>query len=303
MLKSNTTRAYAMLAIVMLFWAGNSIVGRAIHGQIPPLTLAWFRWTGALLVLLPFALPHLRAEAAAIRASWKRLLLLGLLGVASFNAFLYTALEHMPATNSLLLQAAIPALVLLCDRLLYGVRATWLVLASVLLSTIGVLFVVLHGDFHALLALRLGKGEILMLIAVAVWSLYSSMLRERPAVSQLAFLAVTFAIGVAAMTPLALWEAASGRHVAWSAGAAGAILYVALFPSLIAYLLFNMAVEAVGAAKAGQASTLLPLFGALLAALFLGEALHGYHLMGMALILLGIAMSAFSRPAKSVSGP
>lgn len=297
MLKSGPARAYAMLAIVMLLWAGNSIVGRAIHGQVPPLTLAWFRWTGAVLVLLPFAWRHLKADAAAIRAGWKPLLLLGLLGVASFNAFLYTALEHMPATNSLLLQAAIPALVLFCDRLIYGVRATWLVLVSVLLSTIGALLVVLHGDFHALLGLRLGTGEILMLIGISVWALYTSLLRERPAVSQLAFLAVTFLIGSAAMTPLALWEAASGRHILWSPGTVGAIFYVALFPSLIAYLLFNMAVSAIGAARAGQASTLLPLFGALLAALFLDEALHGYHFAGMALILLGIGLSAFSRPA------
>lgn len=297
MLKSPTTRAYAMLAIVMLLWAGNSIVGRAIHGQVPPLTLAWFRWSGALLVLLPFAWRHLRTDAAAIRAGWKQLLLLGLLGVASFNAFLYTALEHMPATNSLLLQAAIPALVLLFDRLIYHVRATWLVLASVLLSTIGALLVVLHGDFHALLGLRLGIGEILMLIGITVWALYTSLLRERPAVSQLAFLAVTFAIGAAAMTPLALWEAASGRHVLWSPGTMGAIFYVALFPSLIAYLLFNMAVSAIGAARAGQASTLLPLFGAFLAAFFLGETLHLYHFAGMALILFGIGLSAFARPA------
>jgi drug/metabolite transporter (DMT)-like permease len=290
-----------MLVVVMLLWAGNSIVGRAIHGQVPPLTLAWFRWTGALLVMLPFVWRDLIANLPAVRAAWKRILILGLLGVASFNAFLYTALEHMPATNSLLLQAAIPALVLLFDRLFFGLRATPRAILAVLVSTLGVLLVVLHGDLLALFDLRLGYGEILMLIAVTAWALYTSLLRERPDVSQLSFLAVTFAIGVVAMTPLAIGEALVGRHILWSPGTIAAILYVALFPSLIAYLLFNMAVATLGAARTGQASTLLPLFGALLAAGFLGEKLHGYHAAGMVLILIGILLSAWGRAEKPAS--
>ncbi|NML07182.1 DMT family transporter [Sphingomonas sp. G-3-2-10] len=301
MLKSPTTRAYAMLTIVMLLWAGNSIVGRAVRDDIPALTLAWFRWSGALLILLPFAFASLKADRAVIRAHWKPILLLGLLGVAAFNALLYSGLRYTPASNAMLIQAAIPALVLLFDRLLFRERPRALQLLGVTASTLGVLFVVVHGDFAALLALRLGPGELLVLLAVSFWALYTSLLRLRPEVSPLSFLAVTFAIGALAMSPLALWEASAGRHVVWQASTAGAIFYVAIFPSLIAYLLFNLAVTQLGGARAGQFSTLLPLFGAFLAAFFLGETLHLYHFAGMALILGGIAMTALSRPKAPVA--
>jgi drug/metabolite transporter (DMT)-like permease len=124
------------------------------------------------------------------------------------------------------------------------------------------------------------------------------LLRKRPAVSPLSFLLATFLVGVAAIAPLALWEAIAGPPLRWSAGVGAAFLYVALLPSLVSYLIYNRATELVGPARAGQTITLLPLFGSLLSAALLGEPLHPYHFAGMALILVGIVVSALApRPA------
>lgn len=285
-------RAFAMLGVVMLLWAGNSIVGRAVREDIAPFTLAFVRWSGALLLLLPFAARGLLRDAPAIRASWKIVLALGLTGVAAFNAFLYSGLRYTPATNALLLQAAIPALVLLFDRLLLGTQSGRGQTIGVLLSTLGVVLIVFRGDPSAVRQLHFGTGDLLVLAAVVVWALYTVLLRLRPAIAPASFLAVTFGIAVVAMAPLAAHEWRQGGAVHWSPGTVAAFAYVAVLPSLIAYFLFNAAVARVGPGRAGQTITLMPLFGALLSVALLGERLHPYHLAGMAFILLGIVVTA-----------
>lgn len=289
------TAAYAMLALVMLLWAGNSIVGRAVRDEIPPFLLALLRWTGALLVIAPFAARHILEDRATIRRSWPVILLLGLLGVAAFNAFLYSGLRYTTASNGMLLQAAIPALVLVADFAIFGVRARAGAMLGVALSTIGVVIIVFQGRMGALSEVVFNRGDALILCAVVVWAFYTSLLRLRPRLHARSFLGLTFAIGVAAMLPLAATEAAEIAAMRWTPEVFGAILYVALLPSVVAYALFNAAVATLGPASAGQAITLMPLFGALLAALTLGEQLHGHHFAGMTLILGGIIVSAIFR--------
>jgi len=292
---SNTLlRAYAFLVVVMLFWAGNAIVGRAVRDDIPPFTLALVRWAGATTILLPFAWRRLRADSAMLYANWRIVLLLGLLGVAAFNALLYSGLRHTTASNSLLIQAGIPAMVVLFGRLIFGERAPLLQVLGVIASTIGVAWVVSRGDVEMLLHLRLGPGDLLILAATVAWALYTVLLKLRPAVDPVSFLATTFIIASLTMFPLAAHEWWTGATVRWGPSTFGAFAYVAVLPSLLAYFLYNRAVGMIGAGRAGQMIALLPLFGALLAVLLLGEQLHGFHLWGMAFIVAGIALSAIA---------
>ncbi len=293
-------RAYVLLGLVMLLWAGNSIVGRAVRDDVGPFTLSFVRWAGASLVLLPFALGPMRRDWAVLKASWLIVVVLGLTGVAAFNALMYTGLHFTTATNGLLLQAAIPPAVLGADRLLFGTRASLAQLWGIGASMLGVAVIVFQGQPSHVLGFRFGVGDALVLVAVVDWALYTVLLRKRPAVSPLSFLLATFLIGVVAIAPLALWEALTGPPVRWSLGVGGAFLYVALLPSLVSYLIYNNAADVVGPARAGQAITLLPLFGALLSAALLGETLHAYHFAGMALILIGIVVGALApRAARS----
>jgi drug/metabolite transporter (DMT)-like permease len=282
--------AYAMLVLVMLFWAGNAIVGRAIRDDVPPLLLALLRWTGALAIVLPFARPAFRVDGPALRRGWRATLILGLLGIAAFNALLYSGLARTAASNALLLQAGIPALVLIADRIGFGVRPRVAEVVAVAVAGAGIALIVFRADWHNVAAFALNPGDALVLASVVVWALYTSLLRLRPPVAPATFLAVTFAIGVAAMLPAAFVEWLAGRRIDPTPAALAGIAYVAVFPSTIAYALYNRAVGAIGPAAAGRAIALMPLFGALLAAALLGEALHGYHAVGMTMILAGIVL-------------
>lgn len=295
-------RAFAVLGLVMLFWAGNSIVGRAVRDDIPPFTLAFVRWSCASLVLLPFAARQVWQDRAAIAAGWKPVLLLGVLGVGLFNTLLYASLHHTTATNALLLQAAIPPAVILLDYLFFRVRSNRWQGLGVALSVLGVAAVVFEGDPSAALRLHFGDGDALVLVACIVWALYTVLLRLRPQIAPVSFVAVTFWIGILFTAPLAAWEWHNGQQVRWSAQVVGAFAYVSLFPSLISYLLYNWATGKVGPASAGQAITLMPLFGALLSAAILGEALYAWHWAGMGLILGGIVLAALALGGKLPAG-
>lgn len=281
----------------MVFWCGNSIVGRAIRHDIPPFTLAFVRWTLGVFILAPLAWRSLHTDWPTIRRNWHQILLLGIVGIASFNALLYSGLRETTATNALLIQAGIPTLVLVFDRLLFGSRAPVARVTGVAISALGVLTIVFRADYRVLLTLSFGRGDAFIVASVVAWALYTALLRLRPPIAQLSFLALTFVVGAVCMVPLASHEWRT-MDVNLTRQSVAAIGYVAIFPSVIAYFLFNRAVAEIGPAAAGQTISLQPLIGAGLAALLLGESLHGYHLVGMALILVGIAVPIVFRSAR-----
>ncbi|HVK81786.1 MAG TPA: DMT family transporter [Verrucomicrobiae bacterium] len=286
------TLAYASLAIVMLLWAGNSIVGRAIRDDVAPFTLAFVRWLGAFLIVAPFAAAHVAKDWPLLVRHAGIVILLAVLGVGAFNALLYSGLHHTTATNGLLLQAAIPPLVLVCNALFFRERSSLMQILGVALAALGVVIIVLRADLHLLRNFSFGIGDLMILAAVVAWALYTSLLRLRPSVHPLSFLAISFLIGVLCMAPLAAFEWLNGDIPQSTPAVLGAFVYVAIFPSVVAYTLFNAAVAKIGAGAAGQTIALMPLLGAGLASLLLREPLHAYHFYGMALIIAGLALGA-----------
>jgi len=295
----SSIRAYAALALTMLFWAGNAIVGRAVRGDIGPFTLAFGRWFIAIVLLTPFASRALLAQWPQIRRHWRAIVFLGLVGVAAFNGFLYSGLRFTTASNGLLLQALIPALVLLIGVLAFRDRVSPGQVLGVLLSTMGVTVIVFRGDASAVSQLSLGLGDALILCGCVAWAIYTACLRLRPPIQPLSFMYLTFCIGAAAMAPMALDELTT-QPVHWGLTVAGGLAYVGIFPSLCAYFLYNGAVARLGAGPAGQTISLMPVFGALMATQLLGEQLHWYHGLGIVAILCGIILTwVMQRPARS----
>ncbi len=285
-------QAYLLLPFTFLFWAGNAIVGRAVADSFPPAALAQLRWIGAGLIVLPFAWRYLRADAALIRKHWVVLLVMSFTGITVFNTLQYAALEHTTALNVLLLQATMPLLIAAGSFVINRDRLTGGQIAGIAVSIAGVLAIVSGGDLNVLLHFRLNPGDAIFVFALAVYSIYSALLKRRPGLHWLSFLAVTIWWGAILLLPVTIWEFAQGARPEMTAGNGLALVYVMIFPSVIAYLCFNRGVELIGPNRVGPFFHLVPLFGTLLAVALLGEAFTLAHAAGAALIACGIGLAS-----------
>ena len=285
--------AWPLLALANLFWAGNIVLGRGVAGLVPPVALAYFRWTGAFLVGLGFALPHLRQDWPVLRRQWKLMLLLSATGVASYNTMSYIGLTETTALNVLLLQSAMPLVILMWAFGLFRDRPSRAQAAGVLVSLAGVATIAARGSLGILLHLSVNRGDVWVLAAMVINGSYAAMFRHRPRTHPMSFLVATMGLGSCMILPFFLWERASGATIGTDWQAFAALGYIAVFPSFIAYLCFNRGIELIGAARAGQSMHLMPVFGSVLAVAFLGERFHVYHATGIALIAAGIVMASF----------
>lgn len=285
-----------LLSLTVLFWAGNSIAGRALADVTPPIALSFWRWVLALALVTPLAWPHLRRDAPTLLRQWRMVMLLAATGVASFGVLLYFGLQTTTALNSVVMQAAIPPLVMLFAWVALRERTTRWQVGGVALSLIGVLAVISEGRPWDLLHLGLKPGDGLIMIGVVLYAVYSLLLRRKPEAHPFSLLWATFAASILLLAPLYAVEAALGARMPLTLEALLGVGYIALFPSFLSYLFFNRGVELVGAASASQYMHVQPIFGALLAVLLLGEAFRPYHAAGMALIAAGIALAARKRP-------
>ena len=285
--------ASVLLVVATLCWSGNFIVGRAVAGEVPPIALAFWRWALGFCVVVGPAWKHLSRDAPALRKRLGTLLVLSFLGIALFNTLVYIGLQTTTATNGVLMQSVMPLIILLFSFAIFGERVTALQLLAVAISLVGVMVIVSRGTLQTLLELAFAIGDLCIFVAVLGYGLYSVLLRRRPEVHPLTMLAATFALGAAMLAPLYILESMSGNALNPTASSAAAILYVAIFPSLVAYLCFNRAIELIGANRVGQYLHLMPVFGSILAAIFLNEGLEGFHFAGGLLIAAGIALATF----------
>jgi len=256
---------------------------------VPPLALAFWRWAIAFLLVLPLAWPHFKSQWPLLRQAWKPIVLLGLLGVGSYNTFAYIALQYTSATNAVLLNSFIPVVTIAISWAFLGKHLRRLEGLGVVISLCGALTIIARGDPAILAHLDLNTGDVWMLGAVLAWAIYTVGLAWRPAgVHPMLMLAAMTAVGLAALLPAWLWEMAQGRQINVNPGALAALAYVGIFPSFLGYIFYNRGVAEIGASKASLFIHLMPVFGTILSALFLAEIPHWYHYLGIALIFSGI---------------
>ena len=273
-------------------------MARGAVDVVPPIALAFWRWLVALLILLPFTTGHVKRDWKVALKNWKWLAVLSFLGISCFNSLLYTAAHTTTAINVALMQTAMPAVIILISWVAFREKITPIQMAGVIISMVGACLIVVHGKWQVLLHMNLVEGDVLMLIAVVIYALYSALLRKRPAMHPLSFLVYTFALGTFMLFPLYLWELQGGRVVFPSPSPAVlSVLYVALFPSVVAYFCWNRGIELIGANRAGLFTYLVPVFASIMAIFFLGESIKVYHVVGMILILAG--MLIFNRTSRA----
>jgi drug/metabolite transporter (DMT)-like permease len=284
--------AYLLVAISALCWAGNHILGRAIAGHVPPFAISTIRWLLPALILLPLARPHLARDWPAIRRHWKLILFLGLIGGALFGALQYIGLQYTTAINVSVLNSLAPVLIGAAGVALFRDRLTGRQTLGIAVSLVGVLVIISKANLTVLGNLGVNWGDLIILFNMVMWAVYSACLRLSPPLHWLSFTFTLAVISGVATAPFWIWEHAGGLTLQPTPLTLGALAYVSIFPSLVAYACWNRGVELIGANRAGVFLHLIPLYSAVLAGLLLGESLMLYHVAGFLLILSGVWLAA-----------
>jgi drug/metabolite transporter (DMT)-like permease len=291
------TFAFALLVLANIFWAGNWVLGRALRTAFDPISLNFWRWLVAVLVLAPFALPELIRQRHAIRRHAGLLALLALCGVVVFHSLIYLGLRTTTVVNAVLLNSSAPLFMLMCSWAIEREGATLRQISGMLLSFIGILVIVLRGEVGNLLQFDFQLGDAWILVAMPIWGIYSVLLKRRP--PELGDVSLLFAVsvtGLVLLVPAFALEALRSPPRWPSIEEAGGVLYVGLAASVGAYICWNRGVAVVGANAAGFTLHLLPAFGTALAIVFLGETFHPFHAAGFAAILFGVVVA--TRPSQ-----
>ena len=261
--------------------------------------MTFFRWFFAILILAPFAWPHVRRDWPVIRANPVILIVLSLTGVTLYNMMAYYGLQYTEAINALLMQSTAPLLIGLWSLILCRDRLSRAQLAGIATSLIGVVVIVTRGNPTVFAELALNPGDLVFVTALAIYALYAALLRKRPAIHFLSFLAVTVLAGALMLIPFFIAEFAAGLRMRPTPAAFAVLAYVVVFPSVIAYIFFNRGVELIGANRTGPFFHLIPVFGSLIAIAFLGERPQLCHGAGYLLILVGIVVAQRGRRTAS----
>jgi len=282
---------HLLLSLTSLFWAVNTVLGRFIVGHVPPVTLAFIRWGGAFLIVLPFALPHLVRDWPVIRKHAVLMTVLALTGFSAYNTMAYYGLQYTTAINGLLLQSVGPLFVALWSFVLFRTRLTWRQAVGICISLTGVLVIISRGSLAVLIGIGFNRGDVWFLIALLIYAYYTAILRRRPAMHPLSFLAAGMGWGAVLLIPALAVEIASGQTMVFDAASVLTIIFVCLFPSLLGYLFLNRGVELIGANRAAPFMHLVPVFGSVLAIVWLDERFEIFHAVGYALVFTGITVA------------
>ena len=293
-----TTLFYGYLSAVgaTIFWSGNFVVARGLTDNIPPVSLAFWRWVVAVIVLLPFALKHLFIDWPVIKSNIKYLTITSILGVSLFNALVYMASHTTTAINMSLIAITFPVFIIILSRIFYKEAITFNKGFGIILVTAGVVTLITQGDLSILKNISFSRGDLWMLLAAITFAIYSLLVKQKPAqIGPWSFQLSTFIIGLLFLTPFYILEAQTSdfqiqsinRNTSYS------ILYIGIFASLISYLLWSKAIEIVGPTKSSMIYYTLPIFSGISAYLFLGEAIEIIHLLSMLLITSGVLIAIY----------
>jgi len=290
---NNNTKAYIMLILANLFWAGNFTVGKfAYLENVPPYSLAFFRWILVWVILIPFTFKEIYKIKKEVKENLSLFFILGFTSVGVFSAFTYNALNHTQVINASLFNTAIPVSIILVCFLLKIEKTNIFQISGLMVSVIGILVIITRLDLNVLITLNFNKGDIYMLIAIISWGVYSAFLKKRKInISLLSLIQVVCTFGLVFLFPAFLFELFQEKIVEVSRNFFYILLYIAIFPSIGSYYCWAGAVSIIGANRAGIFLSLIPLFSTIFAMIFFNEKFLFFHFIGSILIILGLFLS------------
>ncbi len=282
---------YILLSLTALMWSGNAIAGKIANGHVSPFLLTWLRWAVACAILVIFAHKYIKNDLEEIKKHWKFLFFLGVIGFAIFNNLLYLSLTHTTAINVAIEQAAMPLIVFVLNYLIFKTKATKYQLIGFILTLSGVAITVTRGNVLGLGEQELNIGDIIMLVAITVYGIYSVFLKNKPDIHPLSFLSVLGFAAFLATTPCVLYEVSSNKLLWPDLTGWGVVIYAAIFASILSQLFWVLGLQAIGSNRGGVFINLVPIFAAILAIIILSEKFQTYHALGLILVLGGVTLA------------
>lgn len=289
-------RGYFFALAATAIWSGNFIIARGLSDSIPPVSLAFWRWVVAIIAFLPFALGPMLAERILLKKHIRYLSVTALLGITVFNTLIYIAGHTTSALNLSLISITFPIFIVLLMRIFYRELITIKKGLGICLVAVGVVQLITKGNPSILLDISFAVGDIWMLAAALTFAIYSIQIKRKPKeLSIWAMQLSTFLLGLIFLLPFFLWESVATPDIQWSVTTIGSILYVGIFASLTAFVLWNKAIIAIGPTKAGMVYYTLPLFSGVLAYILLQESISSRHFACAGLILSGIFVANYGK--------
>ncbi len=293
---SSTRNMYTGIGLAVLatlIWSGNFIVARAVHHEVPPIALNFYRWLVAAIILLPFALKKMVDDWPAIKKSWHYLFWVSLMGVSLFNSFVYIGAHYTSAINLALIGTTTsPVMSVMFARIFLKEKVGIMKLLGMLLCIAGVLYLLSKGNIENLLSLRFGKGDQWMLQAAYCFAVYNTMVKKKPSsISPQGFLLFIFSLGTLLLLPFYFWESGQYPQVVCNSKLALSVLYLGLGASIICFLIWNKAIGYLGAGRTALFGNLIPVFSSIGSVLLLHEKITFVHLVSFLFIVTGLALA------------
>ncbi|NOT51053.1 MAG: DMT family transporter [Chitinophagaceae bacterium] len=289
----NTYIGMGLAVLATLIWSANFVIARGVSAQIPPVSLAFYRWLLASLIILPFAFKQFKKEWPVVKRSWRYLFFVALTGVTMFNTFVYIGGHYTSAINLTLIGTTTsPVIAVILAKIFLKEQIGWLKLIGMTLCIAGVLFLLLKGDIQNALSLKFTKGDLWVLAAALAFAIYHTLVRKKPTgISPVNFLFTIFSFGTILLFPFWLYEVKGAVPVKWDLNLFLIILYLALGASVICFLIWNIAIHRLGAGRTALFGNLILVFGSIEAVLILHEPFTWIHIVSLVLVFSGIIIA------------
>jgi len=289
----NSLIGISLAVLAVIIWSGNFIIARGVIKQIPPVSLAFYRWLSASIIIFPFAMKQTRAEWKFVKQSWHYLFWASLSGITLFNTFVYIGAHYTTAINLALIGTTTsPIIAIVLANIFLKERIGLLKMGGMVLCIAGVLFLLAQGNFQNLVSLNFTRGDGWIMLAAFCFAVYNTMVRKKPsAISALNYLFVTFCFGTLLLLPFYCWELGNTDPVKWSTQLILIILYLGAGASVICFLFWNIAIGKLGAGRTALFGNLIPVFSSVEAAILLDEDFTWIHVVSMLLVFAGLIMA------------
>ena len=285
--------AYILLILTTLFWSGNFIVGKAASTfDIPPFSLNFYRWLFAGLILLPFTFKEILKKKNYIFSNIGFFIILGITSITIFNSTVYYSLYYMQVISGVLMISTIPVWIMFISSMLGIEKTNKFQVFGVILSLLGVLFIITKSDLNVIKNLAFNRGDLIMAIGMFAWALYSALLKKKTyEISQISLLEVVIITGLIFLIPIYFLEMNFGNQIVIAKPFILTLTYVVLFPGLASFFFWIKGISIIGANRAGVFLHLMPVFGSIMAIILFDEKFMYYHLLGAIFIIGGITLS------------